>query len=300
MTVIALSTFITQVENLIVDTANTELSDINLNQTAKQALMDYSFIKPNEVTEDETGDGGNYYLISGLAEWSDEFSRILAIQFPAPTVSSDEVPVYLEPEDWDEKYFDGSTQYIFLPNHAPSASEAFRVTYTAPYAWSSTSGTTTAISQVGHGFSVDDPVFLNASSSWVSTESLDLMATHKITAVADADNATATGLTVNIPEMDYFAICYRAACLACREIATKFSRTTDSTILADSVNHTSRAAEFAERAKVYCKNFSEHMGIRIGDDGKAGVKAYAEFVDWDTMPGWPRGREFIFHSSHTR
>lgn len=300
MTAIALSTFVAQVQNLIVDTSNTELTAININQLTKQAMMDYSHISPNEVTEDETGDGGNYYAITGLAEWSDEFSRILSIQYPAPTVSSDETPVYLEPEDWDANYYDGSTQYIFLPHHAPASTESFRVRYTAPYAWLNTSGTTTSVAQTAHGFSLNDAVYQNASSTWVSTESLDLLATHQATTITDSNNFVATGLTANIPEMDFFAICYRAACLACREIATKYSRTSDSTISADSAGHTSRATEFNERATVFCKQFSDLMGIRIGDDGKAGVKGYAEFADWDTAPGWPRGRQFIFHNADTR
>ena len=294
MTAIALSTFVTQVQNLLVDTANTELSDINLNQTTKQALMDYARVAPDEITEDETGDGGNYYPISGLAQWSDEFSRVLSIQYPAPTIASDETPVYLEPEDWDDKYYDGSTRYIYLPNHAPAATEAFRVTYTAPYAWTSTGGATAAISQVGHGLSVDDPAFQNASSVWASTESLDLMATHKITAVADSDSATATGLMIDIPEVDFFAVCYRAACLACREAATKYSRTSDSLINADSAGHTTRAQEFNDRAKVFCDSFASHMGIRTGSEGQKGPAAYAEFVDWNTSP---RLRDqYIYHN----
>ncbi len=299
MTTIALTSFITQMQNLVPDISTSELSTLNLHHTAKQAITSYSLLFADEVTEDITGDGGKYYPISSLTSWATEFSRVLSVQFPAPTVASDETPTYLGPEDWDAKYFDGTTQYIYFPNHSPTAPDAFRVKYTAPYKWTSTSGAATAVNQTTHGFSLNDAVYLDSSGTWVSPESLDLLGTHQVTTVTDADNFTATGLTADIPEMDFFAICYKGACLLCLEIAAKYSRTSDSTINADSVDHPSRASEFEARAKAFCAKFSDAMGLRVGgDDGDSlqpAVAPYSEFADWDNSPAWPEGRRFIFH-----
>jgi hypothetical protein len=295
---ISLSTFLAQLTNMVPE-ADTELKAIIRNQLIKQAVMDYSRDRPDTATSDVSGDGGKYYPITNLTAWSDEFSRISAIQYPAPAVASDETPVYLDPEDWDEDYYAGGVRYLWLPHHAPAATETMRVTYAAAYAWSAGS-TTTAVEQTGHGFSVDGYVYQNASSVWVTAgDTANLLATHQVTAVSDSDNFTATELVVSVPEIDFFAVCNRAACLVCRSISELYSRTSDSTINADSVQHTTRAGEFANRANEFCRLYSEHLG-QIGDgDGKEEV-GHAEFVDLDTTPLYPSGRDYLFKGRHTR
>jgi hypothetical protein len=102
------------------------------------------------------------------------------------------------------------------------------------------------------------------------------------------------------PGQDFHAICYLAAGLCCHAISTKFSRTTDSTIGADSVGHPTRAGQFAKRAKEYIDLYEEHMGLG-GDDGKPPFQqAAGTYVDMDTAPTWMPGREFLFHGRLTR
>ena len=176
----------------------------------KAALERYSRDRPDEVTDDITGDGGKYYgIVASLSAWSEGASRITAIEYPAPTVASDEAPTYLEPEDWDDDYWDGSTRYLWLPNLAPPNTEALRVRFTAPWAWAASS-ITTAVNRVAHGLSVDDFAYLE--TTW--QEATDArIGTHQVTAVADADNFTAALLEADPPAQDFFAICNLAACV---------------------------------------------------------------------------------------
>jgi len=292
---INLSLFVTQVQNLVPDIPSEELSSINLEQQIKQAVRLYSIDLPDEITYDLTGDGGQYYAISSLTSWQDGFSNILSMQYPAPTVASDETPVYLDPEDWDADYYDGSTRYIYFPNHAPASTEAVRIRYSAPYTWAA--GTpTTDVTQPAHGYAVSDEVYEDKKGVW-QKDSTGLLSTHIIT-VKDTNTFTATELAANVPEMHFFSICHKAACLTCQAIAAKYSRTTDSTIGADSINHPSRAAEFRSRAMDFCQMYASALGL--SNMMATGAEAqpepgYAEFVDFDARPSWPGGRRFLFH-----
>lgn len=295
---IQLSTFETQLKNLIPDIPTEELAQIDLQQQIKQAVQLYSRDLPELVTLDVSGDGGHYYAITALAGWNDEFSRIEKIEYPAAAIAGDETPVYLEPEDWDDNYRGGdNARYLRLPNHAPASTEAMRITYSMPYTWAAGS-VTLSVAQAGHGFALNDTIYKNSAGVWVADAS-GLLATHAVSAVADGDNFTAAELAANIPPAHFFAVCHKAACLTCQAIATKYSRTSDSTIGADSVNHPTRAQQFAARSREFCKLYAEALGLGSGD-GKGGQPGHAEFVDWDTTPGWPGSRRFIFHGGDWR
>lgn len=232
------TSFTAQVDYLISADDN-ELSSAARDEMVKAAIERYSTDRPDDVTADVTGDGGRYYVIPTiLTSWSEGFSRIVSIEYPAAVIASDEVPVYLDPEDWDDNYKSGSTRYLFLPNHSPAATETMRIKYTAPYVLSA--------------------------------------------------NAYDT------PPGDFFAICNLAAGLACQAIAAKYSRTTDSTISADSVDHLTRAQEFSRRSREFIAMYNEHIGLGGDSDGAGGkVLPAGEFVDWDTAPG--RNRQWLTH-----
>lgn len=294
--------FFVQVDNSIPDRMTTEASDANIYQQIKQAVIDYGRIKPDTLTVDLAGDGGRYYAINttNFPGYSDGFSRIASIEYPAYAVSSDETPVFLDPENWNEDYYDANeVRYLYLPNHAPASTELMRIRFQGAYLWAA-STTTVSVTQTSHGFSVSDYIYKNSSNVWVNAgTTANVLATHQVSAVADANTFTAKVLSVDIPEMDFFAVCNRAACIVCTEIAARYSRTSDSTISADSVNHTSRAKEFSNRAKEFCQRWEAHLGIGASAEQKSYVPA-SEFVDWDTAPGWPGNRQFIFHGGDVR
>ena len=245
---IGLNTFRAQVGYLI-DADSDIISEDVRDEMVKAALERYSRDAPDTQTDDVDGDGGKYYgVATSLTGWVEGFSRITEIEYPAATIASDETPVYLEPEDWRDDYWVAvgetptQTRYLYLPNHAPAATETMRITYTVPWLFSG------------------------------------------------------SPLTVDMPTQDFFAVCYLAAGLCCQVIAAKYARTSDSTIAADSVGHTTRSGEHARRAKEFIALYEKHLGL--GEE--ADVKATGEFVDWDTEPTWPAGRQFIFHGKGVR
>lgn len=229
----ALPVFLAQVD-FILSADDDELAFDSRAAFVEAAIERYSHDRPREAIKDITGDGGNYYAISNLTGWSEGFSQVLRIQYPAPTVASDEAPVYLDPDDWDDDYWDATTHYLYFPNHAPAAADKIRVRYTVPYT----------------------PT-LNAYST---------------------------------PDADFHAICNLAASYCAQAIANKYSRTNDSTIAADSVNHMERSERWASRARELMKLYERHMGTDSESDRE---RPAGEFVDWDTRPS--ANRRWLYH-----
>lgn len=285
---ITLTVFRAQVDGLLT-ADDKELSQLRRERLIKAAVERYSNDKPDEITTDLTGDGGNYYVINttNLPSWSEGFSQVIAIEYPAPTVASDEAPVRLDPEDWDDDYWAGGVRYLYLPNHAPAATEAMRIRYTSPYDWSASS-VTEAVARTAHGYLVDDYLYKEDLTWYEATDAR--IATYIVSAVADVDNYTRALLEVDPPPQDFFAICYLAAGLCAQAISDKYSRTSDSTISVDSVDHLSRADQWSRRARELIDLYEQHLGL--GVDAGIGMLPAGEFVDWDTSPP---GRRYLYH-----
>lgn len=297
---IALATFRTQTQTLIPQYTDT-LSDEDCNRAVRAAVEQYSADFPDEETDDVTGDAGKFYVLStSLDSFSEQFSRVLTIEYPAATVASDEAPQYMDPGDWRDDYWAGDVRYLWLPNHAPAATESMRITYTKPYAWVA-GGSETSVNQNTHGFSVDDLIYDN-DGTWTSVGADAYKATHVVSTVTDGDNFKHKALYVDVPPAHFFAVCYLAACLACRQIATSYASIGDSTIAADATAHQTKSDTYAARATDYCAKYREIVGLDAGGaEGGAGMEPPAgEFVDWDTSPGWPSGRDYLFHGRHHR
>jgi hypothetical protein len=289
---ISLTVFLAQVDGLLT-ADDDELSQLRRERLIKAAVERYSGDKPDELTLDVSGDGGKYYAVAAsLATWVEGFSSIIAIEYPAPTIASDETPVYLEPEDWDDDYWEGSpsVRYLWLPNHNPAATETMRIRFTAPYSWAASS-ITTAVGSVAHGFSANDFIYQDELTWYEATDAR--IATHQVSAVADVDNFTAALLEVDSPVGDFFAVCHLAAGLCAQAIADRYSRTTDSTISVDSVDHISRADQWSRRARELIALYEEHLGVGGAAGDGVGVLPAGEFVDWDTEPS--TGRRWLYH-----
>jgi hypothetical protein len=275
-----------------------ELTDAEIMQQIRAAVNRYSLDFPDTQTDDVTGDGGKYYPVgTSLASWSEGFSRIIAIEYPAATIASDEAPQYLEGGDWRDDYWLAvlgvQTRYLYLPNHTPAATETMRITYTIPYGWA-VSTTSISVSQAAHGFSVNDYIHKNADNVWVEVDAQ--LATHRVATVPGTTSFTAYVLQTEPPPAHFYALCHLAACLVCQAIAVKYSRIGDSAVLVDSTAHVTKAQEFANRASTFCKMYAEMMGI-AGADGAAGgtMPAASAFANWDTVPRYPTGRQYHYH-----
>ena len=274
----------------------TELSETDRLEMVKSAVEQYTQDKPDTRTEDVPGDGGRYYILQTILDlWSEGFSHVTKIEYPAADVSTDETPVHLEDDDYVDNYWaevaGEQTRHLYMHAHAPAATEEMRITYTLPWQWAA-AATTTDVAQAAHGLAVDDYIYLVGSTWTLATDFRQ--ATGRVTAVADDGNFTYGDLVLNAPVQDFFAICHLAACYSCRAIATKYASATDTTITADSTAHTSRSAEFANRAEDYCSLYLRHMGLL--PDAKT-IQATSQFVQWETSPNWPASRQYIFHRS---
>lgn len=273
-----------------------ELTDAEIMQQVRAAVSRYSLDFPDIQTDDVTGDGGKYYPIAAsLTSWSEGFSRIAAIEYPAATIASDETPQYLGGGAWRDDYWIAvagvQTRYLFLPEHTPAATETMRITYTLPYGWAS-STTTVSVSQAAHGFTANDYIHKTAENVWVEVDAQ--LATHRVAVVSSATAFTAYILQTEIPLAHFYALCNLAACLVCQVIATKYSRIGDSAVLVDSAAHVTKAQEFQARASGFCKAYADMLGI-TGQDGATMVKAASAFADWDTSPRYPTGRQYHYH-----
>lgn len=290
---ILITTFQTQLD-LLLAADSTLLSVQARLRNVRAAIERFSQDKSNHQVDDVDGNGGRYYSIAtALTKWDEEFSRVLSIQYPAPTLASNETPVYLEPEDWQDDYWYNNARYLYLPNHAPAATDAMRIDYTVLWRWS-VSVTTIIVTQTGHGFVADDYIYHNGT---IYVKGNALLATHQVSAVGSVDEFTAKELQTDAPSAFYHALCYLAAAICCQALAARFAKTSDSTILADATRSTSNSTEFATRGREFLKLYRQGVGL---DSEEKTAEGAGNFVDWDTAPGWPAGREFVFHGRGTR
>ena len=186
------------------------------------AFKEYSRTRPCIVVEDEAGDGGFDYAVTLLASWSEGFSSIRKIEYPVDDDSVDDET--LQDSAW-KLYETPSGRVIRFLEDAPTATEHFRVTYTALH------------------------------------------------------EASASHCTV--PDADEQAVQMLAASYFCKMLAAYFSATNDPTIQADSVDHKSKASEYAARAKMYRESFFSHLGQEENKLLPASVTR-----DQDLQPSW--------------
>jgi hypothetical protein len=215
-----LSDYIDTMKSLV--PGNLPLGDAAMQIAVRLALAEHGKHKPRVVVEDADGDGGFDYALTGLAEWSAGFSHVRQVEYPVD--DDDATADILDAADWEIYEKPAGKQLRFLEDK-PTATESFRVTYTAPHA------------------------------------------------------CTDSACTVSAADND--AVMTLAAGEFCEMLATHFAQSGDSTIQADTVDHKSRAAEYAGRARAYKAMYRNHMGVQDGKPAPASGTA-----DWDvTYPG---------------
>ncbi len=82
---------------------------------------------------------------------------------------------------------------------------------------------------------------------------------------------TCSDTSCTIKNCDETAVQSLAAAHFCNMLAAYYAQTQDSTISADSVDHTSKSREYAARARAYRKLYFDHMGIVEGQKTAASV-----------------------------
>lgn len=96
-----------------------------------------------------------------------------------------------------------------------------------------------------------------------------------------------------VPMGDREPVCCLAAASLCDQLAGFYSGDSDSTIQADSVNHQSKAGEFASRAKALRKRYLDELGIDAKKNVAAGVIVDLNLKD---SQGYPR----LTHGTRSR
>lgn len=81
-----------------------------------------------------TASAGVVEIVGALPRWDQEWSDIKGTDIPAPTITSGEQPQALEDSDFSI-YRVGETQYLYLPNNAPAATDTVRLNYSSRYAF---------------------------------------------------------------------------------------------------------------------------------------------------------------------
>lgn len=104
---------------------------------------------------------------------------------------------------------------------------------------------------------------------------------------------TCTGLACTVDDYDEEAVQALAAGFFCDMLATYFSQDQDSTIAADSVEHSSKAKNYAARARTLKKMYYDHMGVV---EGKAGAASVSH--DQDKNASW--GADKLTHKGRYR
>jgi hypothetical protein len=104
---------------------------------------------------------------------------------------------------------------------------------------------------------------------------------------------TCTDDACTIDSFDDEAVQALAAAHFCEMLATYYSQNQESTLQADVVDHTSKARDYAARAKAYRKIYFDHMGI---EEGK--VKAASITKDQDMPGSW--GSDKLTHPKRLR
>ncbi len=104
---------------------------------------------------------------------------------------------------------------------------------------------------------------------------------------------TCTDIACTVGTFDEEAVQALCAAFFCDMLATYYAQNQDSTIDADSVDHTSKSRDYAARAKTYRKMYFDHLGVKEGQTPAASVTR-----DQDLKGSW--GLDKVTHKAKYR
>jgi hypothetical protein len=81
-----------------------------------------------------TASAGAIEVAGNLAGWSDEISTISRVEYPAATISSNETPQVIDPEEYEVMRVAQGTYLRFI-GYSPSTSETIRIEIASSYVW---------------------------------------------------------------------------------------------------------------------------------------------------------------------
>jgi hypothetical protein len=105
--------------------------DLGVDQSSVTNTL-YTFDGTSTWTAYGTASAGIIEVIAALSRWDAEWSDIKGADIPAPVITLNGDPQTLEQEDFS-LYRVGETQYLYLPNNAPTSSDTIRLNYSSRY-----------------------------------------------------------------------------------------------------------------------------------------------------------------------
>ena len=137
---ISLGGLLTLMTPLLQGVPTTHLTEIDRKDMIHNAVKHYNAIRPRRVSKRVTGTGKKWYQVEPvgtgvLPSWVADFSFIESIEYPAPVILNDELPIFLDDQAWGV-YLSDAVKYLVLVDVAPATSEQFTVHHTAPHVWS--------------------------------------------------------------------------------------------------------------------------------------------------------------------
>jgi hypothetical protein len=304
-----------RVSEILQDKAE-KLSATERDNFIQEAVKIYSKHRPREVIRDISGDGLTYdfAIATNLTSWVKGFSTIKSVEYPA----DERTPSYIEEEE-DYRIIEKETgQFLRIITYTPSATQKVRVLYTALHILRDavvaiSVASPAVISWASHGLKAGDTVRFQTTGALptgISVDTTYYVISAGLTANAFEISATRGGTAINtsgtqsgthraeestIPASDEDALCDLGASLCSGALASIYAHVSDSTISADSVDHRSKAQEFASRAREQRKNYLNHMGIKEGT-GEVAPAAVVKDLDVD----YPGGSDRLTHPRKTR
>ena len=131
-----------KVKLLIRDNAEI-LKQAGIDDAIRSSIDQYNIDKPHEKIDDITGDGTyDYDIVSEFSDWSEGFSQILRVEFPAGT-SQDPDDDLLDDTEWLIYDPGTGTKYLRFKDETPTSAQTIRVTYTIPHVLDDTAANTT-------------------------------------------------------------------------------------------------------------------------------------------------------------
>jgi hypothetical protein len=284
------------------------LTSAQRDDAVHHAARTYSTHRPRTMLADLAGDGTNYdYTLP--ATWATGLSSLKSIEFPAGSRE----PEYLEAEDYTLYQSTSLLTKLRFLTSTPQSGQSARLTFTAPHRVSlgstvqvngavAAGASTLAIDGVpltgylvaGDTFTIGAATTLYTvtnASPVVASQNAMTGITFSPVAVAGgfADNA-AFVFTTTIPDNDEDAVCDLGAAVCCEWLSSRFSQQGEPTLSADSADHTSKARDFALRARAFRQAYYRHLGIPYseGTDARTGqasapVAAASAVREWDGL-----------------
>lgn len=118
------------------------MEQADIGRAVDMAVGKYSKDRPRQLVASFSGSASHYYdMPTNLASWVRGFSVVQKVDCPAPTLSKNGEPNWLDRRDFEVYLSATDTEYLYFPVHQPGTADTVRVWYTTPHTHSDSTDT---------------------------------------------------------------------------------------------------------------------------------------------------------------